>query len=62
MGSGGGVVLLLRVQEAEKGVQESCGEKVKRGKAVVVRGVGGRSVTSSLSNVAYKPLAYSIVT
>lgn len=62
MGSEGGVVLLLRVQEAEKGVQESCGEKVKRGKAVVVRGVGGRSVTSSLSNVAYKPLAYSTVT
>ena len=61
MGSGGGVVLLLRVQEAEKGVQESCGEEVQRGKAVVVRGVGGRSVTSSLSNVAYKPLTCSIV-
>lgn len=63
MRSGGGVVLLLRVQEAEKGVQESCGEKVKSGrKAVVVRGAGGRSVTSFLSNAAYKPLAYSIVT
>lgn len=29
MGSGGGVVLLLRVQEAEKGVQESCGKRWK---------------------------------
>ena len=56
------MVLLLRVQEAEKGVQESCGEEVQRGKAVVVRGVGGRSVMSSLSNVAYKPLTCSIVT
>lgn len=62
MGSGGGVVLLLRVQEAEKGVQESCGEKVKRGKAVVVREVGGRCVVSLLSNGAYKPLACRIVT
>ena len=56
------MVLLLRVQEAEKGVQESCGEKVQRGKAVVVRGVGGGNVMSLLSNVAYKPLTCSIVT
>lgn len=29
MGSGGGVVSLLRVQEAEKGVQESWGKGAK---------------------------------
>lgn len=46
VGSGGGVVLLLRVQEAEKGVQESCG---------VVKGEGGGSQEGLEAGVSRLP-------
>lgn len=37
MGQGGDVALLLRVQDAERCGQKSCGEKVTRKKAVAAR-------------------------